>query len=48
MLLSYLFLHVTHLQRSLSRFTRNTLIEAAILFPGQCSGWYNRIHFDKR
>ena len=29
MLLSYL--RVTHLQRSLSRFTRNTLIEAAIL-----------------
>ena len=34
MLPSYLFLLVTHLQRSLSHFTRNTLIEAAILNPG--------------
>ena len=32
MLPSYLFLRVTHLQRTLSHFTRNTLIEAAILF----------------
>ena len=35
MLLSYLFLCVTHLQQSqLSHFTCNTLIEAAILFLG--------------
>ena len=34
MLPSYLFLRVTYLQRSLSRFTRKTLIEAAILNPG--------------
>ena len=34
MLSSYLFLHVTHLQQSLSRFTRNTLIEAAIFKSG--------------
>ena len=33
MLPSYLFLRVTHLQRSMSRFTRITLIEAAILNP---------------
>ena len=29
----YRFLRVTHLQRSLSHFTHNTLIEVAILFP---------------
>ena len=34
MLPSYLFLRVTHLQWSLSRFMRNTLIEATILNPG--------------
>ena len=34
MLPIYLFLCVTHLQRSLSRFTCNTLIVAAILSPG--------------
>ena len=28
------FFHVTYLQWSLSRFTRNTLIEVAILNPG--------------
>ena len=32
---SYLFLHVTYLQRSLSHFMCNTLIEAAILFSGR-------------
>ena len=31
---SYLFLRVIHLQRTLSCFTHNTLIEVAILFPG--------------
>ena len=34
MLPIYLFLHTTHLQRSLSRFTHNTLIEVAILNLG--------------
>ena len=34
MLPSYLFLRVTHLQRSLGRFMRKTLIEAAILNAG--------------
>ena len=34
MLPSYLFLCVTHLQRSLSHFTCDTLIEVPILFQG--------------
>ena len=34
MLPSYLFLRVTHQQRSLSCFTRNTVIEMAILNLG--------------
>ena len=34
MLPSYLFLRVTYIQQNLSRFTCDTLIEAAILNPG--------------
>ena len=50
MLPSYLFLRVTHLERSLCRFTCNTLIEAAILNPGHSyiPTYYSGTHEESR